>query len=306
MHPIVSLVVGLAFAGFGGELFVRGAVGVAQWARVPAGVIAATVAAFATSSPELSVSVSAALAGAPQIAFGDALGSNVVNIGLVLGVALLFGALAGTDQSLRRDLPTALFAPVLTALLVLDGEVSRLDAAVLLAVFAAWLVLTALAARKARSAVVKAVGGVRYGRAVLETVLGLVLLVAAGRLVVDGAKYIGEVLGWSPFVVGATLVALGTSMPELATTAVSRLRGHDEVGLGTVLGSNVFNNLFIVGVAGSITPIVVAPATALVGLAGGVAMLLLVLPGRGGSIPRWRAWPLLAAYAAFVVVQIMT
>lgn len=306
MHPLLALVIGLAFAGFGGELFVRGAVGIAQWARVPAGIIAATVAAFATSSPELSVSVSAALAGTPEIAFGDALGSNVVNIGLILGLALLFGALQGSDQSARRDLPAAILAPVLTALLVLDGELSRLDAAVLLTAFLTWLVLTVAAARKARSAVVGVVGDARRGRAAVEALIGLILLVTAGRLVVDGAKYIGDALGWSPFVVGATLVAVGTSMPELATTVVSRLRGHDEVGLGTALGSNVFNNLFIVGVAASISPIVVAPRPAMISLAAGVAMLLMVLPVRAGLIPRWRAWPLLGAYTIYVLLQVLS
>lgn len=304
MHPIVSLVVGLGCAALGGELFVRGAVGLASWARIPAGIIAATVAAFATSSPELAVSVSSSLAGTPQIALGDALGSNVANIGLVLGIALLFGSIGGTAQSLRRDLPVALLAPALTALLVWDGEISRLDAAFLLCTFGAWLTLTVLAAREARSAAPEVMGEPHHGRAVLEAVAGLVLLVAAGRLVVEGAKFIGEALGWSPFVVGATLVALGTSMPELATTLVSRLRGHDEVGLGTLLGSNVFNNLFIVGVAGLITPIAVAPSSVLLGLVAGGVMLLLALPGKGGLIPGWRGWALVGAYGAYVVLLV--
>ncbi|MBA2378201.1 MAG: sodium:calcium antiporter, partial [Blastocatellia bacterium] len=139
MNDYVILIFGIAAAGIGGELFVRGAVGLAKWARIPVGIIGATIAAFATSSPELAVSVGAALDGKPHIALGDALGSNVANIALVLGIALLFAPLTAERSSIRRDFPVAIGAPFLTALLVLDGELSRLDAAIMLSVFAGWI-----------------------------------------------------------------------------------------------------------------------------------------------------------------------
>ncbi|RYE75431.1 MAG: sodium:calcium antiporter, partial [Myxococcales bacterium] len=246
MHPILSLVFGLACAALGGELFVRGAVGLARWARIPAGIVGATVAAFATSSPELSVAVGSARAGTPQIALGDGLGSNVVNVGLILGLALLFGPIKGGEGSLRRDLPVALSAPVLTAVLLFDGTLSHNDGLILLAAFLLWLVLTVLDARKERSAATEVLSDSPRWQAIAFSLVGLALLVLAGSLIVDGAKFVGSLLGWSTFVTGAILVSIGTSAPELATTIVSRFRGHDEIGLGTVLGSNVFNGLFIV------------------------------------------------------------
>ena len=142
MGDFALLLAGVVCAGIGGELFVRGVVGIAHWARISPGIIGATVAAFATSSPELSVSVSSALAARPEIALGDALGSNVVNVALILGLALVISAIRTPPGSIRRDMPVALLAPVLTGLLFLDGELSHLDGAVLMVVFVAWLAAT--------------------------------------------------------------------------------------------------------------------------------------------------------------------
>lgn len=304
MHPILQIVVGLVAAGLGGELFVRGSVGLAQWARIPAGIIGATVAAFATSSPELAVSISAAAAGTPQIALGDALGSNVVNLGLVLGVALLFGPIRSGEGSLKRDFPLAIATPLLTVLAVMDGKIARWEGAVLAAIFLAWLTVCVRDARDARSATEEVLGEKSHWRSVAWSLLGLVLLITAGRTIVGGAKYVGDWLGWSPFVVGATLVAIGTSMPELATAVISRIRGHDEVGLGTLIGSNLFNGLFIVSVAALITPIAVKPTSVLAGLSFGLLTVLASTPRRDGQIARWRGFLLLGLYAAYVVVLV--
>jgi cation:H+ antiporter len=304
MHPVLSLIVGLGLAAVGGELFVRGVVGIAAWARIPAGIIGATVAAFATSSPELSVAVNAAASGVTGIAFGDALGSNVVNIGLVLGLALLLGPIQESGERLRRDYLVALLAPVLTWILVIDGELTRLDATVLLAVFLAWILLTTKQALKDRDATAKTLGQRARPLALLESGLGLAALIAAGGFIVTGAKFVGGLLGWSPLVVGATLVALGTSMPELATTVLSRLRGHDEVGLGTILGSNIFNNLLIVGVATTIHPFRVSPLSSSVALGAGLMVLGACAPTRDGLIPKWRGWALLLLYSGYVALLI--
>ncbi|MBL8922255.1 MAG: calcium/sodium antiporter [Myxococcaceae bacterium] len=303
LDSVFSLLGGLVLAGVGGEFFVRGVVGIARWARVPAGIVAVSVAAFATSSPELSVSVSSALAGNPSIGLGDAIGSNVVNIAFILGAALLLGDLKVDRGTLRRDLAAAIGAPVLTGLLLLDGELSRLDGAVLLVVFVAWLTFVVIDAWRERSAV-GILGEQRHGLALLTSVVGLAMLVLAGRLIVTGASAIGEAAGLSPFVVGTTIVAIGTSVPELATTVISRWRGHEEVGLGTVLGSNVFNGLFIVGVAASIHPIAVGDLGPQLGLAFGVATVLLAVPTSTGLLTRWRGVALLLSYAAFLGVQL--
>jgi cation:H+ antiporter len=301
MNDYVVLLVGVAAAAGGGELFVRGAVGLAAWARVPAGLIGVTVAAFATSSPELAVSTSAALEGRPEIGLGDALGSNVVNVGVVLAAALLVSGLRAPLDSVRRDFPVALLAPLLTAALALDGVISRLDGALLLAGFVVWLATVVAEARRRRSAAGEALGEGRHWLALCFGVAGLALLLAAGRLIVSGAKGIAASYGLDEFVVGATVVALGTSAPELATALVSKLRGHDEVGLGAVLGSNIFNNLWIVGVAAAITPIVVGWRELAVGLAFGLLLVGCTFPARGGAIGRRRGALLLFLYAAYLV-----
>ncbi|MEX2081390.1 MAG: sodium:calcium antiporter, partial [Dehalococcoidia bacterium] len=181
--PLI-LILGLLAAAAGGHLFVRGAVGLASWLRVPAGIIGATVAAFATSTPELSVALNAATAGEPEIPLGDALGSNVTNIGLILGLAILILPLSAGRADARRNLPAALAAPVLTGLLLFDGTLGRIDGAVLITVFALWLAVTVLAARRARDATPAVLGESHPGRAWLNVGAGLILLIIAGRLVV--------------------------------------------------------------------------------------------------------------------------
>lgn len=300
MNDYLALALGIACAGAGGELFVRGAVGLAHWLRIPPGIIGVTVAAFATSSPELSVSVSAALAGRPQIALGDALGSNVVNIALILGLALAISGMQASRDSLRRDFPVAFAIPVVTAVLFLDGVLSRADGLVMLGLFCAWLVAAAMEARRQRSAVERVLGEGRHWLVVLFCVIGLGLLVGAGILIVAGARGIAVAFGMDEFIIGATLVAVGTSAPELATAIIARLRGHDEIGLGTLLGSNIFNGLFIVAVAAVIHPIAVDWREILVALAFGLAALAVTFPAGSGYIGRGRGALLLALYAAYV------
>lgn len=297
MNDYVALLSGIASAGIGGELFIRGTVGLARWARISPGIIGAVVAAFATSSPELSVSVSSALAGNPQIALGDALGSNIVNVALILALVLLISGTQCPPDSIKRDFPTALLLPVGTGLLVLDGELSRIDGLVMLALFLAWLALTAIEARKQRSATDEVLGEQRQWLILFSCTAGLALLVLAGHLIVTGAKGIALSLGMDYFLVGVTVVAIGTSTPELATAVIAKLRGHDEVGLGTILGSNIFNGLFIVPVAAILHPIAVATRQeVLLSLAFGFIAVLLVYPPRSGLIRRSRGVLLLMLY----------
>lgn len=300
MNNYLVLIAGIVAAGVGGELFVRGLIGVAHWARIPAGIVGATVAAFATSSPELSVAVLSAIEGRPELSLGDALGSNVVNVALVLGLALVVSAIHCPRDTVRRDFPVALLAPVLTGLLAYDGEISRLDAAILFAAFLAWLVWVVIETRRRRSAASSVLDSARIGSSVAFSAAGLGLLVLAGWLIVSGGTGIAASLGVSAFVVGAAVVAVGTSVPELATAIISKLRGHDEIGLGTVLGSNVFNGLFIVPVAAVITPIAAPWRDVVVSLSFGVVVLAMSFPARNGKIGRVRGVSLIAVYGFYV------
>jgi cation:H+ antiporter len=303
---LLVLLTGLVCAALGGELFVRGAVGIAEASRIPAGIIGATVAAFGTSSPELSVAVNSALAGRPQLALGDALGSNVANIGLVLGLMLLIGSVRVAGGTIRRDIVGALVVPLVTAALAADGRIGRPDAVLLLAVFMTWLIVTVLAARRERSAAAEVLGEHSFSRAIPVGLIGLALLIVAGRLIVSGAKGIGAELGLSAFVVGVVFVAVGTSIPELATALISRLRGHEEIGLGTVLGSNIFNGALIIPVAALITPIRVDWGEIAVSLFFGIAVVLAVLPIPTPVLGRRRGALLLSLYVSSVVTLLLT
>lgn len=302
----LTLLLGVLLAGVGGELFVRGAVGIAAAARVPPGIVGATVAAFATSSPELTVAVTSGLEDRSELALGDALGSNVANIGLVLGLVLLVGPLRMSGGVVRRDIAAALSIPVVTGLLALDGTLGATDAGVLLVLFATWLGASVTAARRERSAAEEVLGERAPALALLWSAGGLVLLVLAGRTIVSSTKGLGADLGLDAFVVGVVFVAIGTSVPELATAVVARVRGHDEVGLGTILGSNVFNGALIVPVAALLSPIDVDWGEVAVSLAFGLALVMLVAPVGDAVLGRARGLVLLGGYASSVVVLLLT
>lgn len=302
MNDYVIFLLGVLAAGLGGELFVRGAVGLAKWARIPASIIGATIAAFATSSPELAIAINASLDGTPQIALGDALGANIVNISLILGIALIISRIKVPRDIARRDIPVAVAGPILIGIFVMDGEVSRLEGLILLAVFIGWLISILRHIRKSRSeATVEILGEHRHWLTVVSVIAGLGFLVLAGELVVSGAKGIATSYGMDEFVIGATVVAIGTTMPELATVIISKIKGHDEVGIGTVLGSCIFNSYWILSVAALIHPIGPLPLKELaLVLVFAVLTVALTVPGRHGMIGRRRGFILVILYLAYL------
>jgi len=301
MNDYLLLLLGVLCAGIGGELFVRGAVGIAEWARISPGIIGATIAAFATSSPEFFVGLTSALAGKPEIVLGDALGSNIVNVAFILALALVISGIQSSRQSVRRDFTMALVAPVFTAILFLDGKLSRIDGVMMLLVFFAWILKVILEVRKERSAAGEVLDEHRSGLAILSGIVGLGFLVGAGNFIVRSAEGIAADFGVDKFIVSATVVALGTGAPELATVIISKLRGHDEIGLGTILGSNIFNGLWVIGIAAIIHPISIGFASVALVLAFGLAVIVFSYPGRGDFIGRGRGVFLMAVYAAYLV-----
>lgn len=300
MPDALFLIPGVLAAAIGGELFVRGTVGGAARARVAPGIVAATVAAFATSSPELSVAVNAATAGSPEIALGDLLGSNVVNVGLVLAIALLLGGITARSQDLRRDVPVALAAPLLTLILALDGVLNRADGVLLLVSFGGWLAISIVQAARERSDVLDVIGRESLPRVIRDGVVGLILLILAGRLIVLAAEDFGRILGWDVFTVGAVLVSIATSVPELATVIAAKIRKHGDVSVGTVLGSNIYNGLLIVGVAASISPITIAWNEFMVAVGFGVITMLMIIPGKSYRLGVRRGVLLLSVYVIYV------
>ncbi len=306
---LAALAAAVLLAAAGGEAFLKAILAASIRLRVHKAVVATTLAAFATSSPELTVSTVAALAGSPEIGLGDALGSNVVNIALVFGLALMFGSIHAPRENFGQDYRFALLVPVVTLLLAMDGRIERIEGALLLALFVIWLALNLRAAIRHRSSSESMNSAISADpteekpgawTTLALGVFGLAALVGAGRLFVTGATGIAAAFQIDTYVIGVLVVAIGTSLPELVTVILSRIRGHDDVGVGTLIGSNLFNGLAIVGVASSIHPITAPFAEIAITIGFGIAALLLILPNQASLITRNRGLFLLMAYVVFV------
>lgn len=303
---ILLLAVGVLLAWFGGHWFVDGAVGLAHRARWPAAVVGATVAAFGTSSPELMVAIHAAKDGVPQVSFGDVLGSSVVNVALVLALVMIIRKMKAGEDAGGRDWLVALWLPGLVFLLVRDGWFSRTDSVVLLAVFAAWLTMVIRQARSyaAEQMTLDFTPPETQGHVWGKVLGGLAVLIVAAQFVVHGGTSVATALGWSTFVVGAVVVAVATSTPELATTLIATLKGHDDVGMSNILGSNIFNVAFIAAIVGLISPFQVNVPEVMPSLWMGIATVGLLWSPQGSLLGRWRGVTLLACYATYVTLTI--
>jgi len=194
----------------------------------------------------------------------------------------------------------ALLVPVITGVLLLDGKLSRVDGFLMLGTFVVWLIAVVIEARKQQSAADDVFGEHRWWLIILSCIFGLAFLVFAGNLIVSGAEKLAISFGVDNFVIGATIVAVGTSVPELATTVIARLRGHDELSLGTILGSNIFNGIFVVAVLVIIRPVAVAWNEVAIALVFGFVALVFTYPNRLGFIERRRGVLLLVLYAAYL------
>ena len=264
MDPIlfIKLAGGLVYLLLGGDVLVRGAVSLARRYHVSPMVIALTVVAFGTSLPELVVVVQAALTGYPGLVFGNVVGSNIANVLLVAGVAALVYPLTYGEHSVRRDSLVMIGATILLILLSWNGVVGRVEGTILLAGLVGFTVVTAReAARSYREAEIRTpmewVLGLPTSpwMIALFIVVGAVALPIGAKLVVDASVEMARHFGVDETVVGLTILAFGTSLPELATTVVAAVQKRTEVAIGTVIGSNIFNVLAILGVGAVISPL---------------------------------------------------
>ena len=316
---LILIVVGFAMLVGGAEALVRGASALARLAGVSPLIIGLTVVAFGTSTPEMAVNVTASLTGVSEIAFGNIVGSNIANIGLILGLTALLKPLEIESQIISRELPMMLLASVCAVVLGFDpllrGVVSlydRADGLVLLLLFAVFLYYTigdVLRKRKSdvlvreASASLSGAGAHSYAMQWGLIAIGLAGLVVGGRVTVDAASALALAFGVSQAVVGLTVVALGTSLPELATSLVATWRGQTDIAVGNVVGSNIFNLLFIAGVSATIAPIAI-PAAGLIDLLVMTAFAVVLLPFallNHRRIVRREGLVLLLAYVGYVV-----
>ncbi|MCC7386509.1 MAG: calcium/sodium antiporter [Deltaproteobacteria bacterium] len=249
---VLYVVLGLAFLAGGGEALVRGAASLARRLGVSALVVGLTVVAFGTSAPELMVSVLAALEGRSDLSVSNVVGSNIFNVLFILGASALITPLVVARQLNQLDVPVMIGASLLLWLMSLDGRVGLFDASVLLAAAAFYTVVTVRAGRKAPDAGEEASTPVTKSGWVDAALIGfgLLALVIGARLLVSGAVSVAEALGVSEAIIGLTIVAAGTSLPELVTSIVAGFRKQPDIAVGNVVGSNIFNILGILGISG--------------------------------------------------------
>jgi cation:H+ antiporter len=310
---LVLLGVGLLVAG--AEILVRGAARLALAMGVSPLIVGLTVVAFATSAPEMAVSVGAAAAGQPELALGNVLGSNIFNVLFILGLSALVAPLIVSVQLVRLDVPVMIGVSVLVVLLALDGGLSRMDGvALLLGAVGYTAFLVRQAQREKRAEAAEAPGPPRPRRQLLVDALliagGLVFLVLGSRLLLGGAVVVADALGISPLVIGLTFVAGGTSLPEVATSVAAALRGQRDLAVGNVVGSNIFNLLLVLGAAAALPDGGIQIPSGVLGfdLPVMVAVSLACLPifFTGHSIDRWEGALFLAYYAAFTAYLFLT
>ena len=300
---ILLLLLGLALIVFGADWLVDGASAIARRAGISEFVIGLTIVGFGTSCPELVVSLTGALQGSADISVGNVIGSNIFNTLLILGITAVIAPVAVTRANARRDIPIALLVTFLFVAFALTGhQITRVEGAVFLAVFVAYMVYCFKSDRP-----VEEEGGQKVKSvwlAILLVLAGLAGLVFGGNLFVDNATAIARALGVSDKFIAITLLAGGTSLPELATCIVAAAKKKDQLALGNILGSNVFNILLILGTSAVVVPLSTAAITWVdlgAVLASAVMVWLWTYTGRRDRVDRWEAIVMLLSFAAYYV-----
>jgi cation:H+ antiporter len=317
--PLLMIVLGLIVLVWSADLFVEGAASIARFLGMSPLLIGMVVIGFGTSAPELTVSALSAWQGNPGIALGNAYGSNITNIALILGTVALISPIVVHSQVIKKELPVLFMVTLFVIAQIYDGELSRMDAILQLGVFAVvmgWMIRAGMN-QKTDALEIEMEDeleehAMSFSQAVIWLIAGLVLLVVSSRVLVWGAVSIAQDLGVSDLIIGLTIVAVGTSLPELASSIVAARKGEDDLALGNIIGSNLFNTLAVVGLAGVIHPMSIPveiiqrdwPLMAL------LTISLFVLGynrnGEKGRINRLEGGALLAVYIGYTLYLINT
>ena len=308
MLSFVMLVIGFVLLVWGADKFVEGASALARKMGVSPLLVGLTIVAFGTSMPELAVSVTAALRGANEIAVGNVVGSNMFNLLVVAGLSAVICPLVMDKMLLRRDWPLSIFAAVLLLVAIApDHVIARWEGAVLLVIFAVILSRQIKAALndRAQLAAAEAEAAEEAAEMTKSPVMIWVNIVLGGQLAVNGATGIARMFGLSETLIGLTIVAIGTSLPELVTSIVAARKGQNEIAMGNVIGSNLFNILLILGVSAVITPIPVQ-ATSITDCLFLIAIsVVFYLPARKGKLGRLPGAVMAAMYVVYTAYLIM-
>lgn len=309
MHMLIELVllvIGFVMLIKGADIFVEGAAGIAAKFGIPQLVIGLTIVAMGTSAPEAAVSIAAAFKGTADITIGNVVGSNIMNILVILGVTALIVAVAVQQSTVRYEIPFVILVTIVLLVMgALDGKIGRLDGVILWALFIVYLIYLFLMAKHGREEEETQMDAPVW-KLLLFVVIGAALIVIGADVSVDAASEIARVIGLSERFIGLTIVALGTSLPELCTSVVAARKGNADLAIGNIVGSNIFNILFVVGTTALIIPVpfnsafVVDTAVAI-----GAAVLLWVCVFRKKKLTRPGGILMLAAYAGYFAYLMM-
>jgi len=316
---IIAVISGFALLVWGADRFVMGAAGTARNLGVSPLIIGLTIVGFGTSAPEILVSVMAALQGNPGLAIGNAIGSNITNIALILGVTALVTPLSIHSGIVKRELPVLIGTALVAYLLLRDGTLDYNDGLLLLLglmIMLAAVLYIGISSRGMDPVVAEYEAEVptdlSLAQSLMWLIIGLAVLVGSSRMLVWGAVGIAEHFGISDLIIGLTIVALGTSLPELAASIASVLKNEPDIAIGNVIGSNMFNILAVLGIPGIISPGPVDPAVmsrdmpVMIGLTVALFLMAYGIRGRGGRINRGEGLLLLAAYAGYQTLLYLT
>ena len=315
LTDLLYIAIGMAGLFIGGEWLIKSSTRLATGFRVPPLAIGLTVVAVGTSMPELVVTVSAAAGGSSELALGNIVGSNIANVGLILGIAGLIRALTVNTSLIRREIPIMVAVSILVFIMALDRVIGRVEGIVLIALYGLFAVVLYRASvsqpqpdageiRDEVEAIEGDAAAIRTGREFLKLVVAIAILIAGAQFIITGAGSIARALGISELIIGLTLVAVGTSLPEIATAVAATLRKHDDLASGNAVGSNIANLLLVLGLTAVIAPTTVPESVLRTGLPVMIAFaLVLMLLSFRRKLPRWSAGILLVAYLVFVVVE---
>ncbi|MFU2077888.1 calcium/sodium antiporter [Avibacterium endocarditidis] len=316
----LAILVGLAILVWSADRFIDGAASLASYLGMSPLLIGIVIIGFGTSAPEIIVSALSALNHSPGIALGNAYGSNITNIALILGVTAMIKPIMVNSQVLKKELPVLMLVTLLSALLIYDATISRLDALILLAVFTFYMGWTIWQGKKHSNDTLEQnindelneKSQMPFKTALLWLVIGLLLLMGSSQLLVWGAVNIATYLGVSDLIIGLTIVAIGTSLPELAASIMAARKNELDLAVGNIIGSNLFNTLAVVGIAGAINPIQASPEVfsrdmmVMIALTGLLFLFGYDFKGRNGRINRVEGLVLFLCYVAYNSLLIYT
>lgn len=308
---LLGIAAGIALLAKGADWLVDGSSSLAKRLGIAPIVIGLTIVAFGTSAPELVVNLVAVNSGNPAIAIGNIIGSNIANILLILGISAIIAPLTIKSGTVWKEIPFALLAVILVAVFASDSAIvgrlpdalDRIDSLALLSLFGVFLYYT-FGLAKAAGDSADAPKSMTTPRATGLVIVGLVALVAGGKFTVDGAVAIATALGVTDRIIGLTVVAVGTSLPELMTSVVATRKGQDDIAVGNVVGSNIFNVFLILGISSFVAPLPFGADTmrdALVAIAATTLLFAAMFVGRKHVIDRWQGWAFIGCYGAYVV-----